>query len=88
MSIATQEKIIDQLNDYIYQTFPRARQKPVALTDMLLEQGIVDSLGLLEVVVFIETTFEITVQDADMVADNFASIAAIAVYVERSLNGT
>ena len=87
MSIATQEKIIDQLNDFLYQTFPRARQNPVAVTDMLLEQGIVDSLGLLEMVVFIETTFDITVQDTDMVADNFATIAAIAAYVERSLNG-
>ena len=88
MTVATQENIIDQLNDFIYQTFPRARQKPLVVTDMLLEQGIVDSLGLLEIVVFIETTFEITVQDTDMVADNFATIAAIAAYVERSINGT
>ena len=88
MSIATQEKIIDQLNDFIYQTFPRARAKTVAVTDMLLDQGIVDSLGLLEIVGFIESTFDINVQDTDMVAENFASISAIASYVERSLNGS
>lgn len=52
--------------------------------DALLEDGIIDSLGLLDVVTFIETEFGITVEDADVTLDNFGSVNAIASYVASS----
>ena len=85
MSLPSQEKILDQLSDFIGQTFPRASQKSVDVTDSLFEQGIVDSLGLLEILAYIETTFGTTVKDADVDAENFGSIEAIASYVQQSL---
>ena len=50
--------------------------------DLLLEDGIIDSLGLLDIVTFIETEFDIAVDDADVTLDNFGSVKAIASYVE------
>ena len=50
--------------------------------DPLLEEGIIDSLGLLEVVTFIETEFALSVQDADVTLDNFGTVSAIASYVQ------
>ena len=50
--------------------------------DSLLEEGIIDSLGLLDVVTFIETEFGISVDDADVTLDNFGSVNTIASYVE------
>ena len=52
--------------------------------DPLLEEGIIDSLGLLEVVTFLETEFEISVDDADVTLDNFGSVNAISAFVESS----
>ena len=49
----------------------------------LLALGFVNSLWVMELVMFIEQEFEITVDDADLDYDNFRSIDAIARFVER-----
>ena len=49
----------------------------------LLERGIVDSTGVLEVTAFLETEFGIRVEDAEIVPENLDSIAAIAAFVSR-----
>lgn len=55
----------------------------VADSESLLEAGLVDSTGILELVGFLEETFAIRVADAEIVPDNLDSIAAITGYVRR-----
>ena len=50
--------------------------------DSLLESGVMDSTGILELVAFLETEFSLQVSDAEIVPENLDSIAAIARYVE------
>ena len=52
----------------------------------LLEAGIIDSTGVLELVSFLETTFGIEVADEDMLPENLDSIRAITGYVSRKLS--
>jgi acyl carrier protein len=52
-----------------------------------LEEGIVDSTGVLELVMFVEETFGITVQDEEIVPQNFDSVSQVATYVQRKLAG-
>ncbi len=47
----------------------------------LIETDLVDSTGILELVAFVETTYSITVRDADIVPANFDSIGRIASFV-------
>jgi acyl carrier protein len=49
----------------------------------LIEQNILDSTGVLELVAFLEETFQIQVADEDLVPANLDSLNAIAAYVER-----
>ncbi|MEJ1161506.1 acyl carrier protein [Prosthecomicrobium sp. N25] len=49
----------------------------------LLEAGVIDSTGVLELVGFLETDLGVPVADADIVPENLDSIAAIAAFVER-----
>ena len=51
----------------------------------LLDAGIIDSTGVLELVCFLETTFGIEVGDDEMLPENLDSIRAIAAYVDRKL---
>src|SRR3954462_696103 len=51
----------------------------------LLDAGIIDSTGVLELVSFLETTFGIEVQDDEMLPENLDSIRAITSYVSRKL---
>lgn len=46
-----------------------------------LEEGIVDSTGVLELVLFIEETFDIVVDDQDITRDNFDSVNKLAGFV-------
>ena len=54
---------------------------PLADVTSLLETGVLDSLSLLRLVVFLEERFGIGVGDADLLPDNFASVNAICAYV-------
>jgi len=46
-----------------------------------LEEGIVDSMNVLELVMLVEEQFGVTVDDMDIVPDNFDSISRLATYV-------
>ena len=51
--------------------------------DSLLEKGIVDSTGVLELVQFLERTYSLKVKDEDLLPDNLDTIARAADYVRR-----
>ena len=48
-----------------------------------LEEGIVDSQGVMELVMYVEDTFGITVDDEDITPDNFDSVSLLAEYIRR-----
>jgi acyl carrier protein len=48
-----------------------------------LEEGIVDSTGVLELVMFVEDTFNVEVPDEDIIPDNFDSVNNLAAYIEN-----
>lgn len=55
------------------------------LTDgaSLLDAGIIDSTGILEIVQFIEETFGITVEDDELLPENLDSVEAITLFIKR-----
>jgi acyl carrier protein len=79
--------IKDQVRQFIASNFYVA--DPASLNDdaSLLDAGIVDSTGVLEVIAFIETTFGITVEDAEMVPDHLDAVNRIAAFVEKKKGG-
>jgi acyl carrier protein len=56
--------------------------------DRLLERGIIDSMGVLELIAFLETEFGVTVGDDDVTEENLGTLASIDRYVaSRRGNG-
>jgi acyl carrier protein len=49
----------------------------------LLEQGIVDSTGVLELTAFIEETFSVKVEDSEIVPENLDTIGGILAFIAR-----
>lgn len=49
----------------------------------LLADGIIDSLGITELITFLEAKYAIKVDDDDIDAENFRSIDGIAAFVEK-----
>jgi len=48
-----------------------------------LDEGIVDSVGVMELVAFVEEKFGIKVDDLEVTPDNFDSVSKLASYVHR-----
>jgi acyl carrier protein len=84
------------VNDYTMTTLQRVRDHiletaylsdPVDLTDdtSLIDGGLVDSTGMLDVILFLESEFGITVEDRETTPQNLETIARIAAFVDRKL---
>ena len=71
------------MREFILDRFPLARQNPPGDGDPLLENGLVDSLGILELVNYITETFGVVVTDEDLQPENFNSIDNLVAFVER-----
>jgi acyl carrier protein len=71
-----------RIRDFLAATMGRAELvAAVGDDDSLIDSGVVNSLGLLELAGWVESDFGIRVDELDLVADNFESVAAIARFV-------
>jgi acyl carrier protein len=70
------------INEYISQEIVQdSSLLPLGNETSLLETGILDSLSLLRLVVFVQERFGITVDDADLVPEHFDTVDAICTYL-------
>jgi acyl carrier protein len=75
-------KVVERLRQYIVENYLYMRQDVQLLDDdPLLARGIIDSMGVMELIVFLEEEFGVAVGDADITEENLGSLAAIARYV-------
>ena len=82
-----EQDIRQQVVDFITTNFLfGVDNRDLSDTNSLLESGVIDSTGILELVAFIEETYGITVQDEEIVPENLDSVANIVSYLARKLN--
>jgi acyl carrier protein len=74
-----------QIRDFVCKT---TFSDPKVIKDdtLLFDEGIFDSMGLLNLISFLEEDFNVKVEDAELDAENFGSVNAIASFLERKLN--
>jgi acyl carrier protein len=76
----------DTIRDFIIQEILHQSQSDLLSNDdQLVESGIIDSLGVMTLLSFIEQNFSINVPDNELTPDNFASISAITALVENQI---
>ena len=83
MDSAAADDTAELIHGFIKQRFPLASSKELTQELSLLDSGIVDSLGVLDLVGFIEEQFGIEAQDDDLVPENFDSIDALTRFVKE-----
>jgi acyl carrier protein len=79
------DTVTEQIRKFIVEHFPLARKLDPNNDDRLLEKGIIDSLGILELVAFVEHEFQITMTDEELLPENFRSIKDLAAFVQSKL---
>ncbi len=55
--------------------------------DSFLDNGIIDSTGVVELIAFVEETFDIQVEDEELIPDNLDSISNLVTFVSRKQLG-
>jgi len=60
-------------------------KKSLGPDEDLLEQGIIDSLGIMKLVLFMEETYGIVVADEEVVPENFQTVSMMVRFVEQKM---
>jgi len=75
--------VAQKVHDYLVESFMLGHGNGLEASQSLLESGMIDSTGVMELVMFLEKTFEIQVADEDLVPENLDTINSIVQFVQR-----
>jgi acyl carrier protein len=76
-------QIKQQIWNFIVENFLFGESDGLSESDSLLEKGIIDSTGVLELIAFIEESYGIKVKDEELVPENLDSILNVTGYILR-----
>jgi acyl carrier protein len=80
-----QNDIALQIREFIKDNFMFGTELSLDDRQSLIDAGVIDSTGVLELVSFLEDRFAIVIPDADIVPENLDSLEAIVAYTRRKL---
>ena len=69
------------IRDFISENFLFGVDTEFADEDSFLENGIIDSTGVLELIMFVECTYKISVGDDELVPENLDSVANLERFI-------
>jgi acyl carrier protein len=74
----------DEIRSFIIDNFMMGRNPEELIdSDSLLDKGIIDSTGVMELVGFIERKFDIKFRDEELVPENLDSVNNLITYIEK-----
>ena len=73
----------DKIKAFIVENFLFGKDNGLEDDTSFLEEGIIDSTGVLELVSFLEEEYGIAVEDEELIPENLDSIDNVTKYLER-----
>ena len=75
---------IKKIREFIFENFLfDASEDDLKNDDSFLEQGTIDSTGVLELVDWLEDDFDIQVEDDELIPENLDSVNALAAFIKK-----
>ncbi|NQT24765.1 acyl carrier protein [candidate division KSB1 bacterium] len=74
---------IEPMKEFIIDNFLFGDPAGFSEDTSFLKAGLIDSLGIMELIAFLETTYHIHINDHELVPDNLDSLSKIETFVER-----
>lgn len=81
-------EIEKKIRSFIVTQLYYSDDNPITDEDSFLETGVVDSMGVMELVAFVQSEFGVEVVQSEIVVENFDSIRKLADFVRRKLGLT
>ncbi len=76
-------EMISTLAHFIAQEILRQPDRKITATEPLISSGLIDSLSLMDLALFVEDTFGVRIEDTELNADTFDSLKALAALIQR-----
>ncbi len=77
---------VNTVKEFIIENFLFGEEEQIELDTDFFEKGIIDSTGVIELVSFLEETFEISIDDEELIPENLSSLEKIKVFLQQKLN--
>ena len=78
------DNVKKQLRDYIVENFLFGdTEMEFSDSDSFMEKGILDSTGILDVILYLEENFNMKVEDDELIPDNLDSIDNLTAFIEQ-----
>jgi acyl carrier protein len=87
MSMTKNNSITERIRGFLFDNYPLARSKNIRDDDRLLDLGIIDSMGVLDLVAFLEGEFGILMTDEELTQENFQTTSRLAALVQEKMSG-
>ena len=78
-------EVKDKIREFVVENFLFGKDDGLKDDTSFLDEGIIDSTGILELVSFLEEEFGIAVEDEELIPENLDSIANVTTYLEKKL---
>jgi acyl carrier protein len=77
----------DRVRTFVVENFLFGEGEDLKDDTSFLDEGIIDSTGILELVDFLEEEFEISIDDEELIPENLDSLNNVSAYVDKKQNG-
>jgi len=74
-----------KVKQFVVQNFLFGNAEGLNENTSFIDEGIIDSTGVMEMITFLEETFAIKVEDEELVPENLDSIDNVAAFLERKM---
>ncbi|MCX5844296.1 MAG: acyl carrier protein [Deltaproteobacteria bacterium] len=76
---------LDTVRQFIIENFLFGEESKLEDDMSFLENGIIDSTGILELIAFLEETYNIKVEDEELIPENLDSLSNAAAFIETKM---
>jgi|RhiMethySRZTD1v2_1073278.scaffolds.fasta_scaffold454156_2 acyl carrier protein len=87
MNMMNTEIVKSQVRQYVMDNFLMGQGAKIGDDESFMASHVIDSVGVLELIAFLEERFRIKVEDDEMIPDNLDSLNGVGRYLARKLHG-
>jgi len=80
--------LVSEIREFIVENFLFGDGEQLGEATSFLEEGIIDSTGILELIMFLEETYSLKIEDDELIPDNLDTLQNVTNFIERKLSGS
>lgn len=77
---------IETIHEFIVENFLFGDGEQLTNETSFLDSGIIDSTGILELITFLEETYNIKIEDDELIPENLDSLNSVAKFIEQKIS--